>query len=312
MADRFTLLTDFDGVWTEPARELQAVMDHLRRQFARLADWPLEQAEEAMQGFRSAVLAEPDRHGWRLDGRLSSYVDEDVFALPTSIGQWVDAAPDAPAAQLRAAILREFPSVSAMLDDCYHATCARFRAEVPHDLAVGAERVLEWLVRHQVAVVFASNAPLEKVQGWFACHGLSVADARTTDPGAAPLRAYGRAGKQWLSDTPVELDCAGRRVSADRPAYVEILVRERPDLVVGDVLSLDLAAPMHLRANRRAGAPRAIALMHLPHTPAWALEGVGANPASVDRVLPHVTALPRLIAELRAPPRAEAGFPRSG
>ncbi len=308
---RFTLLTDFDGVWTDPRRELQAVTDYLTAEFARLGGWSQEQAEAVCARFRAGVLAQPQRHGWRIAGRLSSYVDEDVFAMPTSLGQWVDAGPDADAARLRAAILGEYPSVAAFLDHCYHSTCARFRAEVPHDLAPGAERVLAWLLRERVNVVFASNAPLEKVQGWFACHGLEVADARDSEPGAAPLRAYGRAGKQWLSSAPATLACGGRLVATDRPQYRALLAREQADLVVGDVLSLDLATPLALRGAGLPGAPRALALLQLPQTPRWVLEAVGPGASQVDCAIAHVTALPRLVSGLRAPSPAAAASPRS-
>jgi phosphoglycolate phosphatase-like HAD superfamily hydrolase len=308
----FTLLTDFDGVWTDPRRELQAVLDFLAADLARLAGWPAERVEAACARFRAGVLAAPERHGWLVAGRFSSYVDEDVFALPTALGQWIDAAPDAEAAELREAVLREHAGVGSFLDRCYHSTCARFRAEVPHDLAPGAERVLEWLLRHEVRVVFASNAPLEKVQGWFACHGLEVADARATEPGAAPLRAYGRSGKQWLSPRPELLHLGGRPVAADRPQYRAILEREQADLVVGDVPSLDLAAPLALRAEGGLGAPRALALMNLPHTPAWARAAAGGGPGAVDALVSHVTALPRLVHALRGSLPAAAGSPRSG
>ncbi len=284
--------------------------EFLIAEFSRLGGLGPERARELYRRFEAAVLAQPDRHGWRIEGRLTSYVDEDVFAVPTSVGQWVDAEPDADAAQLKRAILREHSSVTAFLDHCYHATCARFRAEVPHDLAPGAERVLAWLLRNSVQVVFASNAPLEKVQGWFACHGLEVADARETEPGAAPLRAYGRAGKQWLGPGAEELTLGGRALLCDRPQYRAILERERADLVIGDVVSLDLALPLHLRRAGAAGAPRALALMHLRHTPGWAVDAVRAG--ELDHLAAHVTALPRLLTALRAPSPAEAARPRSG
>jgi hypothetical protein len=308
----FTLLTDFDGVWTDPRRELQAVSDFLIAELARYDGAPLAHARGLFARFRDEVMRRPDRHGWRIEGRLTSFVDEDVFALPTSVGQWVDAAPDADAARLRAAILGEYPSVLAFLDHCYHSTCARFREEVPHDLAPGAARVLAWMMRKDVRVVFASNAPLEKVQGWFACHGLAVADARETAPGEAPLRAYGRAGKQWLSPVPELLAVGARAVAADRPQYRAILERERADVVVGDVVALDLAAPLALRRSGHPAASSAIAVMHLPHTPQWVLDAVAPGPDGLDFLVPHVTALPRLVTALRGSSPAAAASPRSG
>lgn len=284
--------------------------DFLTAEFGRLGGGGAERGRELYARFRRAVLAAPERHGWRIEGRLSSYVDEDVFAVPTSVGQWVDAEPDADAARLKAAILGEHASVAVFLDHCYHSTCARFRAEVPHDLAPGAERVLAWLLRQPVRVVFATNAPLEKVQGWFACHGLEVADARDSEPGAAPLRAYGRAGKQWLGPGAEQIECGGRALLCDRPQYRAILERERADLVVGDVMSLDLAAPLALRRARHPAAPRAVALMHLRHTPRWAL--AAAADGGADHLVSHVTALPGLISALRAPLPTAAAPRRSG
>lgn len=304
------MLTDFDGVWTDPTRELRAVSDHLTNEMARFGRMERTCAAELYANFRAAVLKQPDRHGWRIEGRLVSYVDEDIFAMPTAIGQWIEAAPCAESRRLRAAILEEYASVSAFLDHCYHSTCARFRVEVAHDLARGADRVLDWFLRERIPVVFASNAPFEKVAGWCAAQGFEVADAHVTEPGAAPLRAYGRAGKQWLGPGSEEWLASERRVPVDRPQYRAILERESASLVVGDVFSLDLVQPLQLRLTGAAGAPQAVGLMHLEHTPAWVLEQVRLG--GVDFLVNHVTALPRIVNAVRARSPAAAEWIRSG
>jgi hypothetical protein len=276
-----------------------------------MAGVPREELKEHYDGFRDAVLREPEAHGWRIDGRLVSYVDEDTFALPTSIGQYIERAPCRTSASLREAVLREHGSVLEFLDRCYHETCARFRREVDHDLAPGAERVLRWMLDAGVSVVFASNAPAEKIVGWFAHHGFTVEDARATEPGAVPLRVYGRAGKQELGGAGT-MAFAGRVVHVDRPVYRGILERERPDLVVGDVFSLDLALPLAMRLEGHPGAPAAVGVMHLPLTPDWVLESVGPERHQVDFLVPHVTSLPRLISRLRESRPAPAGPARRG
>ena len=305
MAGPYSFLSDFDGVWTDPGRELEAVHATVVAELARLAELDPAALRAHYDGFRDAVLREPEAHGWRIDGRLVSYVDEDFFAVPTSIGQYIERAPCHTSAGLREAVLREYGSVLEFLDRCYHDTCARFRREVDHDLAEGAERVLRWLLDEGVAVVFASNAPAEKIVDWFAHHGFEVLDARATEPGSAPLRVYGRAGKQHV-DGSTTMAFAGREVHLDRPMYRDILERERPDLVVGDVFSLDLALPLAMRAGDQPGAPLAVGVMHLPHTPDWVLESVGPERHQADFLVPHVTALPRLVSRLRgsrpAPP----------
>jgi hypothetical protein len=73
-----------------------------------------------------------------------------------------------------------------------------------------------------------------------------------------------------LGDVPRHFDVGGYRVATDRPHYEQILVDERPDVIVGDVFSLDLALPLELvRRNPAAfGSPR-IVLRVRPYTPAW-------------------------------------------
>lgn len=299
MAQAFTFLTDFDGVWTNPWRELQAVHATVREQLARLAGMPLPELEVAYQEFRNQVLDQPHQHGWHLDGRFSSYVDEDYFAVPTSIGQYIDLAPCTASGTLRDAVLGEYGSVLEFLDYCYHSTCARFRTEVDHDLTEGAERVLQWLLHHDVQVVFATNAPAEKVVDWFSHHGFGVTDARETEPGETPLRVYGRSGKQFLGASDATMDFSGRTVHVDRPQYRSILEREHPDLVVGDVLSLDLAVPLAMRHAGDPAAPKGIGIMDLPHTPQWVKHSISKEPGHIDFLVPHVTALPRLVNSLR-------------
>jgi len=295
----FTFLTDFDGVWTNPWRELQAVHKTVREELARMVGHTMEEMEPTYQGFRSAVLAHPDQHGWHMDGRFSSYVDEDYFAVPTAIGQHIDQARCEVSSTFRDLVLKEYGSVLEFLDHCYHSTCDRFRLEVDHDLTEGAERVLHWLLENDVNVVFATNAPGGKVVDWFSHHGFGVADGRDTEPGSSQLRVYGRSGKQFLGEAHNTMSFGGRTVHTNRPQYREILERESPDLVVGDVLSLDLSQPLAMRVDGNPSAPKGIGIMDLPHTPQWVKDSVSDDSGHVDFLVPHVTALPRLVTLLR-------------
>jgi hypothetical protein len=295
------LLSDFDGVWTEPTREMQAVHDTVVEELARLGGFSRVEMEEIYAGFAQAIMQHPQDHGWRIEGKMSSFVDEDIFAMPTAVGQHIDLSPCQRSSLLRRQILAEWPQVIEFLDHCYHSTCDRFRALHKHDLAHGAERVLGWLLERGVSIVFATNAPAGKVIDWFAHQGFEVADARQTSRSDTPLRVYGRAGKQFLGPSGQTLKFSGRTVQVDRPQYREILQQECPDAVIGDVLSLDLSLPLAMRLKGDPAAPRAIGLMHMRHTPDWALQSIGPEPGQVDWLLPHVTALPRLLTSLAQP-----------
>ncbi len=289
------IVSDFDGVWTEPAREAQAVHETVVRELARVLGEPAAAVEERLADFAGAVMARPHAYGWRIDHRLASFVDEDYFCLPAAMGQFIENGETESARQTRDAVLGRWESLTVFMDHCFHSTCAAFREEVEHDLTHGAERVLDWLLARGASITWATNAPAEKVIGWMAHHGHRVADARETEPGELPLRVYGRAGKQWFGDTDRSLDFRGRTVPVDRPQYRAIIERERPDLVIGDVLSLDLSVPLSLAAEGHPAAPRETVLVGRPHTPDWVLGSVGPEPGRIDHVVSHLTSLPRIV-----------------
>lgn len=243
-------------------------------------------------------MEHPEQYGWQADPndlRLSSYVDEDYFCLPAAIGQYIDHGDSLESQMVKKALLNRFESVIQMLDHCFHSTCANFRSEVDHDLTHGSEQVLQWMLDHEISVTWATNAPAEKIITWFGHHGFEVANARETKLGETPLRVFGRAGKQWLGDSGEELDFDGRKVLVDRPEYRKILQAEQPDLVVGDVLSLDLALPLAMRSKQALGAPREVALVWRRETPGWVVNSIGEADHQVDHLISHLTSLPRLL-----------------
>jgi hypothetical protein len=64
---------------------------------------------------------------------------------------------------------------------------------------------------------------------------------------------------------------------------------ERPQLVIGDVFSLDLALPHVLRARNHPAAPRELVLRRHPHTPSWVLDGRAGG--AIDRIVDDVADL---------------------
>jgi hypothetical protein len=295
----FHLISDFDGVWTETSAELQAVHETVMGRLQLLSGRSREEVQEDSARFVQDVLSEPHLHGWKLNGRLSSFVDEDVFAMPTSVGQYIDTGGCERTRFYRGRILQKYETVLIFLDDCYHTTCDAFRSTVSHDLVTGSERVLEWLLQHDVQVTFVTNAPAGKVMDWFAHHDFQVADGREVPRGAAPLRVFGRAGKQFLGSSDRSLSFGGREVAVDRPQYRAILEQESPDMVIGDVLSLDLATPVSLRVEGHPAAPKEVGVMHMRHTPQWVLDSIKPTPAGIDHLISHVTSLPRLVLALQ-------------
>jgi FMN phosphatase YigB (HAD superfamily) len=287
------ILSDFDGVWTDQAFEAAEVKLYLEAEAARLAGVSADRARAHFERFDAIVKASPHAFGWAPDRRITAYVDEDPFCEANSIAGYIAGADgDADAARYREAVLAAgHPSVSAFADRCFVAATSAFRAQHPPALVPRAAEMLRELTRLDAEVVVVSNSTAEKIVGWFREIGV---DARA-EPGGE-LRVRGSAAKFALGPSDDSIEVGGRRIFVDRPKYRAILEGERPEVVIGDVFSLDLALPHVMRAAGHAAAPRELVLRRHPHTPRWVLDS-RANGA-IDRVVDSIGELAASVARL--------------
>lgn len=258
------ILSDFDGVWTDQAFEAQNVKLFLIAEAARLARIAPDEAAADFALFEAEVMSAPERHGWAPDGRITAYIDEDPFCEANAIARFLEASSDTKAKRYVAAVLAGgFATMSAFGDHCFLTSTAQFRAQHPPALVPRAAEMFAALVEAGAEVVVVSNSSSEKIEGWFRETGVGNGLAHA-------LRVRGSAGKFILGPSEDHLVLAGRKIRVDRPKYRTILAEERPDFVIGDVYSLDLALP---HVMRRAGelAPK-LALRRHPHTPRWVLD----------------------------------------
>jgi len=111
-----------------------------------------------------------------------------------------------------------------------------------------------------------SNSPPEKLAAWFAHVGLRGLPHPERAPGV--LRFRGGARKFELDpERRVPLAFGDVAIETARPAYQRILEEERPDAVVGDVFSLDLALPLRLKRERADWRHLRVLWQLQPYTP---------------------------------------------
>lgn len=262
------ILSDFDGVWTDQALEAQSVKLYLAAEAARLAEVQADEALEHFREYEHSVKAEPARYGWAPDGRITAYVDEDPFCVPNSIAVFVEEGAEAHTRRYRDAVLDGgFATMTAFADHCFHTAAGDYRKQHPPALVPGAAEVLHELHGLGAEVLVVSNSPAEKIIGWFTAVGADAGTSADHD-----LRVRGQAGKQTIGETDESIEVAGRRIFVDRPKYEQVIEEENPDLIIGDVFSLDLALPHVLRKQGRAAAPKTLVLRRLAHTPDWIAE----------------------------------------
>lgn len=264
------ILSDFDGVWTDQGIEaeyveryaIDALADATGASRASVAaDWAVFVAE---------VLAAPAEHGWAPDGRISAYVDEDPLCQCSAVCRLLQHDDSARAVRYRDALAAAGqPDLSAFAERCFHGGTGVFRREHPPCIVPEAKEQLQALLDAGADVVVVSNSASEKLIAFFAAAGIRAVADDSNQPG--DLRVRGGAGKWFLGPTDASITVGGRTIHVDRPRYRAVIEDERPDLIIGDVFSLDLALPHVMRGAGSVGAPSRLVLRRHGHTPAWIL-----------------------------------------
>jgi hypothetical protein len=274
------LLSDFDGVWTYPEAEgvahgaaLDAALEGALGEGDRAAvrDW--------IARARAALRAEPTRWGWTASGRISAYADEDPFTAHGALLHYLESSrgSDPLAARLAAAVEERDGSLDALGGRAHVGGVRDVEAQRGPGITAGAAQAGRDLLARGVEVVVVSNSGTEKLKRWFDHAGLPNRIHPEHAEGA--LRLRGSARKFVLAPGAGDaFEAGGLRVDVARPHYEAVLREERPDAIVGDVFSLDLALPLALK--RRDAGWRNVRLFWLVH------------PYSPDRVRRALATLP--------------------
>ncbi len=259
------LLSDFDGVWTYPDEEGAA---HGAALDAALEDLVGEGDQGEVRAWvaraRRAVRDEPTRWGWSVAGRVSAFADEDPFTEHGAVLHYLHEhrADDPLAARLAAAIEATGRTLDAFGGLCHVAGVQKVEARRGPGITAASAAAGRALLAGGVEVVVVSNSGTEKLDRWF--RHAQVPASVHPDRAERALRLRGSARKFVLAPAAGEsLALGGSRVDVERPDYERVLREERPDAVVGDVFSLDLALPLALK--RHDPAWRQVRLFWLVH-----------------------------------------------
>ncbi len=280
------ILTDFDGVLTDLASEARRVRSIFEDELGRLTDVGQALLTQVLGRAEAAMVAEPHRHGWRVNGRITAFSNEDGFIQVNGLAACLDdlAKNDVTVrywrSQLNSKGIADFP---ALAQASYLQMAAETAAGQLHPIDERAAESLKRLIADGVQIVVVSNSGTERI-----CQILSAAGLQPEvhDPSKrqGPLRVRGGARKFMLGREPKILPVGPYAVELDRPHYEAILMEERPDVVIGDVFSLDLALPLAMAREGRALPRNArLVLRRRPYTPAWSAAFLESAPTEEIR-----------------------------
>ncbi len=288
MARPFKILSDFDGVWTNQGLEARENVRRVGEELGQLLGWDDETTTAKMRWLEGKVTSAPHEWGWAPDGRrISAYVDEDPLCLSSAMCQYIAVSRDPEVADALEAVLGSFPTVAQFSEHCFIEAMKSYRERHPPCIVDDAREQLQTVLDLGVEVVVISNSSATKIEPWFRGAGIDAGE----DEGHL-VRLRGSAGKQTLGETDASITVSGRTIRVDRPRYRAAIEEEQPDLIIGDVFSLDLALPHVMRTEGNPAAPRTLAIRRHPHTPQWVLghRAEGAIDLVVERFadLAHV------------------------
>jgi FMN phosphatase YigB (HAD superfamily) len=280
------VLTDFDGVLTniahEAARVTEIFLDGLSAA-DRDDDGPLP---VVLATAYAEMQDDPANHGWRVNGRITAFANEDGFIRVNGIAAYLDGRVTAGDPDVR----RIYSSLRYLGTQSFGALAQKAYEQMTRETAAGRIRpldpeagaVLKLLLDRGDEIVVVSNSGTERISQLL--RGAGFDPKQDAPPGAGQLRIRGNARKYLLSNSPRQIEVGEYSVPVDRPHYEQILIEERPNVVVGDVFSLDLALPLDLvrRGAAGFGKPRLI-LRRRPYTPAWSASYVAKLGKAVTR-----------------------------
>jgi len=276
------LISDFDGVWTNPLGEADAVRAEAHRQAAGLTKVTVEEAREHLAGASASLLLMPARFGWVIEGGISAFSDEDPFVHNNAISHFLEQLPDHRdwvsdsslfdwLLKLRAAATAAHGDLAAYANQIFFKGVQKFLEEEPPSPSTEVQQEIGAFIEQGHEVVIVSNSSTGKITDFLGRSELPFCVGGPDATELGKIRVRGGAMKFVIGTSPNQfVELAGRRIRTDRASYDRILGEEQGDAVIGDVVSLDLALPL---ARERAGQKAMLRfLVERAYTPSWSLE----------------------------------------
>ncbi|MEO8512165.1 MAG: hypothetical protein ABI543_01265 [Ignavibacteria bacterium] len=281
------LISDFDGVWTNQETEADYVWNYIITNIASLTGDTPKHINSLLTECRKEMDSAPYDYGWFNNGKISAYYQEDPFGDNNAIFDYINRAASKRSyshfkqelAKIKDAVENKTnSSLAEFSNKCFMESTKQFKLEgklKPVDITGD---IIKKLNSSGVEIVVASNSKTEKIEHLFRKTGQNVTNNKSIIRGR--LHAIGDAQKFVIDSSFTELpefyEVTRRfKISLRRKNYFNILLKEMPDYVIGDVFSLDLALPLYLIMNdSRFKDLKIIQKLH-KHTPSWVREHLG-------------------------------------
>ena len=265
------ILTDFDGTLTDIHGEYEELLN-INKERLKIRQFPVDQYDTLFKLAIHEIQKDHTQYGWLDHDRLTAYSDEDLFmniiAGMRIVDNWLNTKPEY--LNLKQILDDQNTSLMEISEESYFILHTKPLGPLNTPILEVVDTIKELLsYGHELVVV--SNSPSARIVEKFNYVGLFPAD-HEHEP-HAPFKVRGNAGKYRLGEHPKIYDFI-RPVDTDRPIYQKMLLEEKPDIVIGDVFSLDLALPCAMSQELPEFSQTKSILLNHTYTPEWAKSAI--------------------------------------
>lgn len=295
------LISDFDGIWTNQNIEAEYVWNYILDSVSDLSGIEKSDVNKFLSDCKKEMDNKTFDYGWFMNGSIAAFYKEDPFGDNNAIFEFINREPvfenefNKTITHVKDSVLKKYSSLADFSQECFMKSTGNFKAEGKLNPIDTTRKIVDELNSNDVEIVVVSNSKTEKIQYLFSKANLTVTDH--TGSGTSQLRARGDARKYVIDSTYTELPESLKinpdfRVPLRRSSYHKILSEEKPDFVIGDVFSLDIALPLYLRMNDKSFGNLKVIQRVQPYTPDWVkdylkrndFKGIAFMVESVDEV----------------------------
>lgn len=303
------LISDFDGVWTNQEREAEYVRNFIINRVSKLTSIKPDDVKSIFEECIKNMNKTPHDYGWNYDKCVACYYGEDPFGDNNAIFDYINKTASKSSysnykqnlAKIKEAVLTHThnKTLADFSNECFTKSTSQFKLEGKLRPVSSAENAINELNHLGVDVVIASNSKTDKIEHLFLKAGFKVTNEKSIRRGK--LHAIGEAKKYVIdpsfNEVPERMEITKNyKPELRRKNYHQILLDEKPDYVLGDVFSLDIALPLYLRLHDPHFKKMKVIQKIHPHTPDWVKDYLGSNKVKgIAFMIDDVAQLPEII-----------------
>ncbi len=263
---------DFDGVLTDQTEEANRYHELFCQNLVDLSGFPARETEKLIQETTSLIETAPHLHGWKVHGRVSAYANEDLLVANVGLAMCMDELADS--GNPKFATVRKnlqdknIPSFYELSQKSFGQMIAETRAGKIHPLDPKTKTSFTKILNagHKITVV--SNSSTDRILNLLKNEKLDFVDHEKNPK--ANLRVRGGAKKFELAEVKQGFFVENYWVDTARPNFEKIIREEKPDVMIGDVFSLDLALPYYMAKTEPSSFVHLNLVLREQHyTPRW-------------------------------------------